>query len=210
MAVRTTATSPTGPSNVSSASNTATSLTAPTPRGQRTRDALIHATASLVAERGFHAVGISDIGAAAGVSGAAIYRHFANKDELLAAVFESVVDELIDGARRATTLAMLIDAHVSFAIRHRTVIRVYEQEAHNLSQESYRRVRRQQRRYANLWVAIVAQEHPAWTPAIANAAVHATFGLINSVSNYRPTLPAPEHRRLLIELATQVLAPTNN
>ena len=51
-----------------------------TPRGRRRHEQLLDATAELVAARGFHAVGIADIGAAAGVSGSAIYRHFRNKN----------------------------------------------------------------------------------------------------------------------------------
>ena len=58
------------------------------------------ATASLVAERGYHQVGVDEIGAAAGVSGAAIYRHFAGKQELLVAVIERAVDALMGKARR--------------------------------------------------------------------------------------------------------------
>src|SRR3954470_20348909 len=80
-------------------STTSAPATAPTARGRRTRDALLDATVELVSERGFHAVGIADIGGAIGVSGAAIYRHFRNKDELLVAVFERVVDDLLVGAR---------------------------------------------------------------------------------------------------------------
>ncbi len=44
---------------------------------------LIAAAERLVAERGYLAVRLEDIGAAAGVSGPAIYRHFPNKEALL-------------------------------------------------------------------------------------------------------------------------------
>ena len=186
----------------------------PTARGQRTRQALIDATASLVAERGFHTVRIADIGAAAGVSGAAIYRHFANKDELLVAVFESVVADLISGARSAITtseslidtLAKLIDAHVTFALNRGDVIRVYDQEAHNLPISQRKRVRRQQRAYAQLWSEVVEQIRPSWSGPEATAAVHGVFALINSVSTYRTTLSVEVQRRLLQDLATQALA----
>ena len=47
------------------------------------RSQLIAAAERLVAERGYLAVRLEDIGAAAGVSGPAIYRHFPNKEALL-------------------------------------------------------------------------------------------------------------------------------
>ena len=68
-----------------------------TPRGRLRTERLLDATAALVAERGFHAVGIADIGAAAGVSGSAIYRHFRSKQEILVALLDRVVDGLLDG-----------------------------------------------------------------------------------------------------------------
>src|SRR5690348_17993502 len=45
------------------------------------RDQLIAAAERLVAERGFLAVRLEDLGAAAGVSGPAIYRHFPRSEE---------------------------------------------------------------------------------------------------------------------------------
>ena len=72
---------------------------AATPRGRLRRQQILDAAAELVAAKGFHAVGVAEIGAAAGVTGPAIYRHFANKQELLVALLEQVVDQLLDGAR---------------------------------------------------------------------------------------------------------------
>ena len=126
---------------------------AATARGRRTREQLLSAAADLVAERGFHAVGITDIGAAAGVSGAAIYRHFASKQDILVALLDRVVEGLRDGARLAVAdartpddaLDALIAAHVDFALRDRSIIAVYDQEAHTLPDDDRRRIRRTQR-----------------------------------------------------------------
>ena len=48
------------------------------------RTQILSEAAILFAERGFHGVSVHDIGAACGISGPAIYRHFAGKDDLLA------------------------------------------------------------------------------------------------------------------------------
>src|SRR3954470_1711295 len=74
---------------------------ATTARGRERRERLLNAAARLVAERGFHSVGIIEIGAAAGVTGSAIYRHFKSKGDLLVALFERVVDNLVVGAEVA-------------------------------------------------------------------------------------------------------------
>src|SRR6476659_8293693 len=48
------------------------------------REQILQAAAQLFAERGSRAVGVDDVGAAVGVTGPAIYRHFASKDAMLA------------------------------------------------------------------------------------------------------------------------------
>src|SRR5260370_33598822 len=62
------------------------------------RSQLIAAAERLVAERGFLAVRLEDIGAAAGVSGPAIYRHFPNKEALLVDLLVGISTRLLAGA----------------------------------------------------------------------------------------------------------------
>jgi AcrR family transcriptional regulator len=184
-----------------------------TPRGQARRERLLNATAQLVAGRGFHSVGIDEIGAAAGVSGAAIYRHFANKEELLVALIGRVIDELLANGRDVvatapdarTALDGLVQHHVEFALRDRAIIAVYDQEAHNLPEEPRRRLRRNQRLYANLWVDALVQAGPDIDRASATAAVHGVFGLINSVSDYDPKLSDTAMTELLTAMAEAAL-----
>jgi len=186
---------------------------AATARGRRTREQLLGAAADLVAERGFHAVGIADIGAAAGVSGAAIYRHFASKQDLLIALLDRVVEGLRDGARAAVTdartpdesLDALIAAHVDFALRDRSIIAVYDQEIHTLPEDDRRRIRRTQRAYAETWVEVLRARTPGLAPEVARAAVHAAFGLVNSVSDYRTELADTDLRTLLVTMTAAAL-----
>ncbi len=188
-------------------------VTASTARGQRTRERLLGATAELVAERGFHAVGIADIGAAAGVTGSAIYRHFPSKQDILVALLDRVVDDLRAGAGSvvdeaetpADALGGLVTAHVDFALRDRALIRVYDQEADHLPDADRARIRRTQRDYADVWVGALRAVRPDLSADAARAAVHAAFGLVNSVADYRSTLPAAELRTLLIAMTRAAL-----
>ena len=52
------------------------------------REQLLSRAADLFATRGFHGVSVHDLGAACGVSGPALYRHFASKRDLYLAVLE--------------------------------------------------------------------------------------------------------------------------
>ncbi|WP_370329398.1 helix-turn-helix domain-containing protein, partial [Mycolicibacterium hippocampi] len=56
--------------------------------GGERRERILASAAELIAERGYHAVSMADIGIASGVVGPAIYRHFDSKGDLLAALFE--------------------------------------------------------------------------------------------------------------------------
>jgi AcrR family transcriptional regulator len=159
-----------------------------TSRGRATRERILSAAADLVADRGFHAVGVSDIGAAAGVTGAALYRHFETKTGLLVALFERAVDGLLDGARQIiaagaapeATLDELVASHVEFALTDRATLTVYGREAHNLPDDDRRRLRRTQRQYVELWKQVLCDVEPALDPAISLTRVEAVFGMLNS------------------------------
>jgi AcrR family transcriptional regulator len=183
-------------------------VTPGTPRGRARRERLVTATASLVAERGYHQVGVDEIGAAAGVSGAAIYRHFAGKQELLVAVIERAVDALMGKARRIVREASspddaldgLVRAHIDFALGETALIAVYDQEAHNLDDAPRRRLRRQQRAYTELWIDVLEAIAPDATREELAVAVHGAFGLLNSVADHHRRLGAEECAAILYEM----------
>jgi AcrR family transcriptional regulator len=64
-------------------------------KGRQTREAIEQAARKLFAERGFHGVTLSDITSAAGKSPAAFYRYFADKEDLLAALAESFLHDMV-------------------------------------------------------------------------------------------------------------------
>jgi AcrR family transcriptional regulator len=68
--------------------------TARAPRQNSRRALVLDTAARLFAERGYHGTSIRDIAAAAGMTPAAIYSHFASKAGLLVAVYEEGVGRI--------------------------------------------------------------------------------------------------------------------
>ncbi|OBG94000.1 TetR family transcriptional regulator [Mycobacterium sp. E3251] len=66
-----------------------------TAKGRQTRQAIELAARKLFAERGFHGTTLADITSAAGKSPAVFYRYFADKEELLAALAESFLHDVV-------------------------------------------------------------------------------------------------------------------
>ena len=152
------------------------------------RAALLDAAARLFAERGFDRVSIEDLGAAAGVSGPAVYRHFNGKQAVLAALLVGVSEGLHDGGQRvvdshadaAAALRALVAFHVDFALANPDVIRVQDRDLDSLADPERHSVRALQRAYVELWVGVLGRIHTDAAPASLRTRAHATFGLINS------------------------------
>ena len=67
-----------------------------TAKGRQTRQAIEQAARKLFAERGFHGTTLADITSAAGKSPAVFYRYFADKEDLLAALAESFLHDVVE------------------------------------------------------------------------------------------------------------------
>ncbi|GAA5203319.1 TetR/AcrR family transcriptional regulator [Streptomyces thinghirensis] len=168
----------------------ATRTDAPTRREQILKEA-----ARLFAERGFHGVGVDEIGAAVGISGPGLYRHFAGKDAMLAELLVGISDSLLTGAKRRlaeadgvtgpeagpeAVLDSFIEGHIDFALDDRPLITLHDRELDRLRDADRKMVRQLQRQYVELWVGVVREVYPAVSEPSARSAVHSVFGLLNS------------------------------
>jgi AcrR family transcriptional regulator len=155
------------------------------------RDQLLTAAERLIAEHGYLAVRLEDIGAAAGVSGPAIYRHFPNKEALLSELLVGISTRLLAGATEVvngaddaeSALEGLVDFHLDFALGESDLIRIQDRDLGNLPVAAKRQVRRKQRQYVEIWVEVLRRRDPALTETDARLTAHATFGLLNSTSH---------------------------
>ncbi len=180
--------------------------------------ALLQEASRLFAERGFSGASLEDVGAAVGVSGPAVYRHFANKQALLGAILVRVSERLRAGGERVVKtvpgapeqLKALIRFHVDFALTDADVIRVQDRDLASLSEDDRHRVRRLQREYVEVWIAVLRRLHPGRSEQELRVRAHAVFGLINStphsVRGVRGAPGEPAVRAILQEMAAAALS----
>ena len=150
------------------------------------RESILGAATTLFRRHGYGGVGIDDIGAAAGIAGPAVYRHFDNKEELLAATMSRAAEQLAASASTslaaptdAAALERLIASYVEIAITQADTIAVYLAEVDALGAQRRRAVRRDQRAYVDEWHALVERLAPARSSDDVRVAVHAAIGLAN-------------------------------
>lgn len=177
--------------------------------------AILHEAAALFAERGFSGVSLEDIGGAVGVSGPALYRHFANKQALLGAILVEVSERLLAGGRAVLAthqdadeqLDAIIAFHVEFALRDADVIRVQDRDLASLSDDDRHTVRRLQREYVEVWIGILSAVHPERDADDLRVRAHACFGLINSTPHtVRASRSRPGERDVRVILRTMARA----
>ncbi|MBK1782765.1 TetR/AcrR family transcriptional regulator [Prauserella cavernicola] len=144
-------------------------------------------------ERGFHAVTMDDIGAAAGIGGSSVYRHFPSKADLLAAVYYRAAERLavatstaIEGAREpGEALRGLVDAYVGYAYGDSDLAAVYLSEYGNLPADDRRALRKVQREHVEQWVRLVVAVREDTHAASARLAVHAALNIVHDLSMAR-------------------------
>ncbi|MGV9803729.1 SACE_7040 family transcriptional regulator [Mycobacterium sp. NPDC003449] len=182
---------------------------APTRRSQAKSDRrgqLVAAAERLIAERGYLAVRLEDIGAAVGVSGPAIYRHFPNKEALLVELLVGISTRLLAGARAVTaradeparSLDSLVDFHLDFVFGEPDLIRIQDRDLGHLPDAARRQVRRAQRQYVEIWVSVLTRLDTGLPEEDARVMAHAAFGLLNSTPHsVKPAAPKSRSRAVL-------------
>lgn len=179
---------------------------------QTRRQQLLDVAAELFAARGFHGVSVTELGAACGVSGPALYKHFPSKEALLAEMLVQISERLLaEGRARVAAapspreaLPALVDWHVDFALRQRALIVVQDRDWSSLPADSRERVRNLQRSYVDLWAEQLRLGTPSLGLDAARAMAHAAFGLINSTP-HSGLLPDEQMRSVLTGMALRAL-----
>ena len=128
-------------------------------RGASTRQAIFATAARLFAEKGYHAIGMAELGEAVKLSRGALYHHIGSKEEILHDICCRYMLELLryrrelleqesDPGRRLDMLG----AHLLDVIaRHRAELTVCFRESHSLTGERRAEVLGLHAAYENIW-----------------------------------------------------------
>ncbi|MGW3076945.1 MULTISPECIES: TetR/AcrR family transcriptional regulator [unclassified Kitasatospora] len=186
---------------------------APEPRARARREELLAAAVRLFHQRGFDNVSTDQLGAAVGISGPSVYRHFDSKAELLAASLVRSRERLwheVDGAIRAAAgpgaaLEAGLGAYVGFALRNGDYLGAMLSETERLAPPDRRAAVDFRRDFLRTWVGLLRQVRPGYDAATARIRVHALFALVNDGVRNRPHCARPDLGDCLLRLGRAVL-----
>jgi AcrR family transcriptional regulator len=122
---------------------------------QARRQAIVDTSAQVFARGGYHATGITELCAANGLGKGALYHYIGSKEELLAAIHDRVMDEVMVGADRVAAaggtpsaqLAMLGDELLDVIHRYPDHVWVFLHEFPALTGERADQFRTRRREY---------------------------------------------------------------
>src|SRR5438132_9489564 len=125
------------------------------PKWHARRQAIIDTSARVFARQGYHATGITELCAANGLGKGALYHYIGSKEELLAAIHDRVMDEVMLGADRvaqaggspSAQLAMLGDELLDVIHRYPDHVWVFLHEFPALTAERAAQFRERRRDY---------------------------------------------------------------
>lgn len=177
------------------------------------RAELLAAAATLFADRGFAGVRLEDLGAAVGISGPAVYRHFPGKEAVLVELLVDISQYLLAGGQRVAAadkpptdiLNDLVDFHLDFALESPALIEIQDRDLQSLPDSAHRKVRRMQRQYVEIWVSVLRRVDPSLEESDARTTAHAAFGLMNSTPFSANRTVSKRSRILLRAMTTGAL-----
>jgi AcrR family transcriptional regulator len=188
------------------------------PRSRRASDRknqLASIAAELFRARGYHGVGINDIAAAAGITGPALYRHFADKQAVLAYVLLSGVRDMETETTAALSalgrpsgeqVDQLLGAIASASVERREVAALWRWEGKHLSPQDQREIGKRSGAILTAWAKVLLEVRPELAAADAELLCWAALSVFGSVSVHHTTVAKRRFVQLLTELARRVLS----
>ncbi|WP_031069467.1 TetR/AcrR family transcriptional regulator [Streptomyces sp. NRRL WC-3742] len=185
----------------------------PEPRSRARREELLAAAVRLFHRHGFDNVSTDRLGAAVGISGPSVYRHFDSKAHLLAASLVRSRERLwheVDGAIAAAegperALAAGLRGYVGFALRNGDYLGAMLSETERLAPPDRRAAVDFRRDFLRTWVELLRGVRPEQDAAAARIRVHALFALVNDGVRNRPHSDRPDLGDCLLRLGRAVL-----
>ncbi|MGD2060001.1 MAG: TetR/AcrR family transcriptional regulator [Acidimicrobiia bacterium] len=174
--------------------------------GLETRDKILDATRSLIAEEGLDGTTIKAICDQAGVLPGSFYNLFDSKEQAILTVVRQAIDAVDpDPDHRGTdTLSDLVEAYIRFVTEQGDLARVYIRLAISGSTNNHeiwgRTMRHHQGRVAR-FAAAISREHPELSEAEAERRAETLVTALNGVTLHRvmaPDFDVTVHARALL------------
>ena len=154
----------------------------------------------LFIDRGFHSVKLEDIAEAAGVTARALYRHYDNKQALLAEAIRTGQDQyqsarrLTDGEAESTPRPLSVDLPdlIAAAIASRALTVLWQRESRYLNEADRAEVRRRINAIVSGMRDSVLLEVPGLSPRHSELRAWAVSSTLTSLGRHSLTLPADE------------------
>ncbi|GAA1586139.1 TetR/AcrR family transcriptional regulator [Actinoplanes couchii] len=154
------------------------------------REILLAESVKLFHRHGYHAVGVEDIGRAAGINASSVYRYFPGKADILAAAFyraservaESTAEALSGATGDADALRRMVGSYVELTFERSALVSVYLAENNNLPEADRHELRKVQRLHVEEWVRLLGRLRPDLAVPEARVLVHAALNLATDLS----------------------------
>lgn len=178
---------------------------------------LIVAAAHLFNTRGYAAVGIEDIGAAAGISGPSIYHHFGSKSDLLTEIVERneqwirlyTSRAMMMGSSTEESLELILRSYAQFAAEQPDLVGTAVTEVIHLPPEYAARFRKTHRDGIVRWARLLQVARPELELDVARVQVQAVTTIVNDAVRNERLRHRPDLVDALVSVGNQVMsAPT--
>ncbi|CAM3726839.1 TetR/AcrR family transcriptional regulator [Smaragdicoccus niigatensis] len=177
-------------------------------RPSNRRELIVAAAADLFYRNGYASVSMSNIADAVAMGPSALYRHFRNKETLLATVVGNAVAELEDALAAALddssgTAAVTL---ASLSLRNRAAGVLWQREGRYLSVETRSELRVRARAVGNRIAALIRRQRPEVDETQAELLAWSALAVAQSISYHRLQLPAAEFAATLTALVDASIA----
>ncbi|WP_410567709.1 TetR/AcrR family transcriptional regulator [Amycolatopsis sp. cmx-4-61] len=176
------------------------------------REQVLAEATTLFAQRGYHDVSMEDIGAAAGIAGPSIYRHFPSKAALMVAIGHRAADRLALAAERAlrtsdegSALRRLAESYVHTILRTPELLVSFSADRVTMPDRDKADLLRVQRDYVAQWVTLLSAVRPSLPVKEAKITVHAALTIANDLARTRRVASRPNFEAELTTLLRTVL-----
>ncbi|MDI6104419.1 TetR family transcriptional regulator [Actinoplanes sp. NEAU-A12] len=154
------------------------------------REILLAESIKLFHRHGYHAVGVEDIGRAAGINASSVYRYFPGKADILAAAFYRASERVAEATTAALTgatgdedaLRRMARSYVELSFERSALVAVYLAENNNLPEADRHELRKVQRLHVEEWVRLLGRLRPGLAVPEARVLVHAALNLVTDLS----------------------------